>query len=70
MLTPDVTIMSVGTEITYGDSMVPDDGWVGVLNQKWNRNVVIEETSKLSELKLQVPFIFILQLIAEWLKSW
>eukprot|EP00258_Populus_trichocarpa_P027887 XP_024443906.1 sucrose-phosphatase 1 isoform X2 [Populus trichocarpa] len=53
MLTPDITIMSVGTEITYGTSMVPDDGWVEVLNQKWDRNTVTEETSKFSELTLQ-----------------
>ncbi|CAI0402373.1 unnamed protein product [Linum tenue] len=53
MLTPDITIMSVGTEITYGNSMVPDDGWVEVLNHKWDRKVVTEETSKFSELKLQ-----------------
>ncbi|KAL9373880.1 hypothetical protein Peur_033500 [Populus x canadensis] len=53
MLTPDITIMSVGTEITYGTSMVPDDGWVEVLNQKWDRNIVTEETSKFSELTLQ-----------------
>ncbi|KAB1222519.1 Sucrose-phosphatase 2 [Morella rubra] len=53
MLTPDITIMSVGTEITYGNSMVPDDGWVEVLNQKWDRNIVIEESSKFPELTLQ-----------------
>ncbi|PSS01645.1 Sucrose-phosphatase [Actinidia chinensis var. chinensis] len=53
MLTPDITIMSVGTEITYDTSMVPDEGWVEVLNQKWDRNIVMEETSKFSELKLQ-----------------
>ncbi|KAK0585993.1 hypothetical protein LWI29_037508 [Acer saccharum] len=53
MLTPDITIMSVGTEITYGYSMVPDDGWVEVLNQKWDQNIVREEASKFSELKLQ-----------------
>ncbi|KAF9664839.1 hypothetical protein SADUNF_Sadunf16G0059700 [Salix dunnii] len=53
MLTPDITIMSVGTEITYGTSMVPDDGWVEVLNHKWDRNIVTEEASKFSELLLQ-----------------
>lgn len=53
MLTPDITIMSVGTEITYGDSLVPDDGWIDVLNQKWDRNIVREEASKFSELSLQ-----------------
>lgn len=53
MLTPDITIMSVGTEITYGNKMVPDHGWVEILNQKWDRNIVTEETSKFPELKLQ-----------------
>ncbi|XP_050383451.1 sucrose-phosphatase 1 [Argentina anserina] len=53
MLTPDITIMSVGTEITYGNDMVPDDGWVKVLNQKWDKDIVREEASKFSELKLQ-----------------
>ncbi|KAL8517615.1 hypothetical protein ACS0TY_015749 [Phlomoides rotata] len=53
MLTPDITILSVGTEITYGNSMVPDDGWVEFLNQKWDRNIVSEETQKFTELTLQ-----------------
>uniref|UniRef100_A0A2P2M9L8 Sucrose-phosphatase n=2 Tax=Rhizophora mucronata TaxID=61149 RepID=A0A2P2M9L8_RHIMU len=53
MITPDVTIMSVGTEITYGSSMVQDDGWVEFLNQKWDRNTVSEEASKFHELTLQ-----------------
>lgn len=46
MLTPDITILSVGTEITYGNSMVPDEGWVEFLNHKWDRNIVSEETKK------------------------
>ncbi|XP_047309965.1 sucrose-phosphatase 2-like isoform X2 [Impatiens glandulifera] len=53
MLTPDITILSVGTEITYGNAMVPDEGWVEYLSQKWDKNIVKEETSKFSELTLQ-----------------
>ncbi|KAI4348848.1 hypothetical protein L6164_009518 [Bauhinia variegata] len=53
MLTPEINIMSVGTEITYGKTMVPDDGWVEFLNQKWDRNIIMEEASKFSELTRQ-----------------
>ncbi|PKA64032.1 Sucrose-phosphatase 2 [Apostasia shenzhenica] len=53
MLTPDITIMSVGTEITYGELMFPDDGWEKFLNEKWNRDIVVEESSKYPELSFQ-----------------
>ncbi|CAN6440005.1 unnamed protein product [Victoria cruziana] len=55
MLSPDITIMSVGTEITYGEAMLPDDGWVHVLNQKWDKEIVIDEASHISYLKFQSP---------------
>ncbi|KAH7421183.1 hypothetical protein KP509_13G044300 [Ceratopteris richardii] len=54
LLTPNITIMSVGTEIMYGDNMIPDQGWEHELNEGWDRNVVVEEASKFPELRRQV----------------
>lgn len=54
LLTPDITVLSVGTEIIYGESMTPDSDWEQLLNKNWNRNIVTEETAKYPELSLQV----------------
>ena len=56
LLTPDVIVTSVGTEISYGKSMVPDENWVEIMNNKWNRGIVEEETRKFPELTLQVTY--------------
>lgn len=54
LLTPDIAVMSVGTEIAYGESLVPDDDWKQSLDKNWNREIVIEETSRFPELTPQV----------------
>lgn len=54
LLTPNIAIMSVGTEIMYGDSMTPDQGWEHELNKGWNRDIVVKEASKFPQLRCQV----------------
>ncbi|KAL8130000.1 hypothetical protein V2J09_019155 [Rumex salicifolius] len=50
LFTPDIAVMSVGTEIAYGYSLSTDQEWENLLNHKWNRSTVLEETSKFPEL--------------------
>ena len=55
LLTPDIAITSVGSEIAYcGELVVFDDVWVARLSEMWNRDIVVEETSKCPQLEPQV----------------
>jgi sucrose-6F-phosphate phosphohydrolase len=53
LITPDIVICSVGTEITRGSDLAPDAGWEEFLNQGWDRSIVVEEASKFDKLRLQ-----------------
>lgn len=39
---PDVLISAVGTEVHYGESLVPDRSWTAQINFQWNRDRVVE----------------------------
>jgi len=39
---PDVLISSVGTEIHYGDTLIPDHRWHKQMNFNWNRTAIQE----------------------------
>lgn len=62
LLTPGIAILSVGTEIMYGDTMTPDLGWVKELSKGWNR-AAVEEVAKEMNLKYQVYILMFITLI-------
>lgn len=53
LLTPGVIILSVGTEILLGSSMEPDKDWEKLLDDGWNRNIIVEEALKIPDLHFQ-----------------
>jgi len=53
MLTPDVLVTSVGTEVYYGGSTTPDFDWSKKLEQGWQRDDVLSITAHFQDLVLQ-----------------
>lgn len=53
VLTPDVLITSVGTEIYYGRKLVADVGWSAHIRYLWRRESLAEALSKFPDMTLQ-----------------
>ncbi|KAJ7522289.1 hypothetical protein O6H91_18G004800 [Diphasiastrum complanatum] len=53
LLTPDIAILSVGTEIRYGTSLQIDSEWETYLNDGWDREIIVQEAKKFLELSFQ-----------------
>eukprot|EP00250_Pteridium_aquilinum_P007282 c17033_g1_i1 orf=244-1737(-) len=53
LLTPQVLILSVGTEIRLGSSLEVDKDWAKELDDGWNRDIIVEEALKIPSLRFQ-----------------
>lgn len=56
LMTPDIFITSVGSEMHYGKSRIPDEEWLTHIGRSWDRRSVEEALAKLPFLTLQEEF--------------
>jgi sucrose-phosphate synthase len=50
---PNILVTSVGTEINYGPSLLPDAGWANHIRYKWRRESLVEAMADVPGLELQ-----------------
>lgn len=53
LLSPDILIAAVGTEIYVNGSDRPDPNWAGILSQGWDREQIVATTAHLADLTPQ-----------------
>lgn len=53
IMTPDIIISGVGSEITYGESLYHDKGWENHISKNWNRDRIMSELENVDYLTKQ-----------------
>lgn len=52
---PDLLICSAGSEIYYGEQLIPDKGWDNHINHQWKRDEIQQRLAKFPGIRLQEP---------------
>jgi sucrose-phosphate synthase len=52
---PDVLICSAGSEIYYGQQLIPDKGWGDHINYQWKREEIQQRLARFPGIRLQEP---------------
>ncbi|WP_020588701.1 HAD-IIB family hydrolase [Desulfobacter curvatus] len=53
IMTPDIIISGVGSEITYGESLYHDKGWENHISKNWNRDLIMSKLEDVNYLTKQ-----------------
>lgn len=53
ILSPDIIISSVGSQITYGDSLLHDKGWETHISKNWKRDVIVSKLKDVDYIQMQ-----------------